>query len=119
MRILITGSRDYNNYDAVEKAIINASAGCDPHEVTIVHGGAKGADKLSGDVAKKYGFNVEVYDADWNAYQGHAGTIRNTIMVKAGADICLAFPWIKSIGTWDCVRKSENAGIPVVIEPIP
>lgn len=43
---------------------------------------------------------------------------RNTDMVRAGADICLAFPVRSSRGTWDCVRKAAAAGIPCRIYPI-
>lgn len=38
-------------------------------------------------------------------------------MVDLGADICLAFPTKSSIGTWDCVRRANAAGIRVIIVP--
>ncbi len=37
------------------------------------------------------------------------GPVRNQAMVDSGADLCLAFPDNKSIGTWDCVQRARAA----------
>lgn len=71
----------------------------------------RGADKLGEEIAELLGWTIERYPADWNSYGKAAGMIRNQQMVDTGADICLAFPTSSSIGTWDCVRKTEKAGI--------
>lgn len=81
--------------------------------VTVIHGGARGADQLAGDLARRAGFTVEPHPADWVARGRAAGPIRNQAMVDAGADICLAFPIGPSPGTRDCARRAAAAGIPV------
>jgi len=57
------------------------------------------------------GVRTESYPADWKRLGKAAGMARNTVMVRAGADLCLAFPARGSRGTWDCLRKAVDAGI--------
>lgn len=107
MRILITGSRAWTDRAAIRRALANAGGvfGAHPQEVTIVHGGARGAE---------FGCRVEVHPADWPRHGKAAGHRRNAEMVALGADVCLAFPLGESRGTRDCVRRARDAGIPVV-----
>lgn len=49
---------------------------------------------------------------DRSTYCPDAGFWRNGLMVKAGADECVAFPG-KGSGTRDCMRQAAAAGIPV------
>jgi hypothetical protein len=108
MRVIITGARNWTNY----AAIVTALGGYDDDTV-IVAGGAHGADTLAHRVAVRMGFAVEIFKADWDKYGKRAGPDRNQRMVNAGADVCLAFPLEDSVGTWDCVRRATEAGIPV------
>ena len=118
MRILVTGSRYWEASREVEAAIhATAPMDCQPEEVVIVHGGARGVDSWAGRVARYYGFTEEVHPAGWSKHGKAAGAIRNQQMVDAGADVCLAFPRGESRGTRDCIRRAKAAGIPVrVIE---
>ena len=134
MRILITGSRKWTSSPQVEAALLTAAA---PDRrrgsatVTVVHGGARGADMLAGRAACRFGWAVEEHRAAWWSDctvfcpPGHrrqlggrwycplAGHYRNQAMVDLGADVCLAFPVGASRGTRDCMRRAALAGIPV------
>ncbi len=133
-RILVTGSRDFLNVDAVADMLrdvarnaptshFGAPSGPAGKMVTLIHGNARGLDKTAARVAERWGWEVEEYPADWDAHKpppgsrrkNPAGVIRNSEMVKAGADICVAFPMKGSSGTWDCLTKAFNAGIPGVM----
>jgi len=57
------------------------------------------------------GVRSEDYPADWGRLGKAAGMARNSTMVDAGAELCLAFPAVGSRGTWDCLRKAVDAGI--------
>jgi YspA, cpYpsA-related SLOG family len=120
MRILISGSRYWTDAHTISEAIGRAIAGFDG-PVTIVHGGARGADQLAAAVATTFGPHVtcERWAADWDRHGKAAGVIRNQEMVDAGADVLLAFPLHlsagPSIGTRDCIRRAAKAGIPTVI----
>lgn len=119
MRVLITGSRDWDDEDQIAVAIYYqaASKGLLPHEVTVVEGEARGADKLSRKVAEDAGMIVEPHPARWADFHKAAGPIRNQEMVDAGADVALAFYMAGSKGTRDCIERIKAAKIPLTIYP--
>jgi 3-keto-L-gulonate-6-phosphate decarboxylase len=96
-------------------ALLETTRGVHWNEVTVVHGGAKGADTIAAELATGFGMKVEAHLADWQAYHRAAGPLRNQKMVDLGADICLAFLMPDSKGTADCISKAEKAGIPIII----
>jgi hypothetical protein len=127
MRILVTGSRRWTDEDRIRELL----AAIDRQEVpkvldaldvsktpahTLVHGGARGADTIAGEIAKDLGWTVEVHPADWAKFKKSAGAIRNQEMVSLGADLCLAFIMVRgeSVGTKHCAKLARMAGIPVV-----
>lgn len=116
MRILITGSRDWQDANAIHWAIMSVICKT-PGPHIVVHGDCRGADTLAAKVAADMGCAVEAHPADWRQHGNAAGPIRNHHMVSLGADICLAFPTYNSTGTWDCVRKAVDAGIHTRIFP--
>lgn len=112
MRVLVTGSRDWNSLEVIDEALgdVYAVMGRD---VTIVQGGARGADAIAAALAgTRFGWLVENHPADWERYGKRAGFIRNIEMVKAGADVCLAFIKNESRGATHCADAAERAGIP-------
>lgn len=117
MRILITGSRNWTNREIIRQALREAgqAAKTHPQGVVVVHGGARGADMIAGEIAREFGCMIEVHPADWQAHGKAAGPIRNAHMVKLGADVCLAFPLGESRGTRHCMHMAEAAGIPVKV----
>lgn len=64
MKVLITGGRDYSDFDAFEKAIEMLSFKIE----LIIHGGARGADSIADMWAKKHSVFVMRMDALWNAH---------------------------------------------------
>lgn len=115
MRILVTGSRDWEDYEVVWDAL---SLLVDRHEQmiqhTVVEGGARGADSQAAEYAHLRDWIVETHPADWNKHGKRAGYIRNAEMVAAGADVCLAFIKNNSRGATMCANLAEEAGIRVV-----
>ncbi len=112
-RILFTGSRRMTDAQPIRLAVRKLIGG-EPYEPLIfVHGGAPGCDLLVEDIAPEFRATIERHEAEWKRYGSAAGPRRNAVMVTAGADVCLAFPCTQSRGTWDCVRRAAEAGIPV------
>lgn len=116
-RVLVTGSRDWEDRDLVEAALL---AETDPSglPMVLIHGGARGLDRVAADLAGVLGWRevpFPVKKADWRYHGRAAGPLRNQKMVDYGADICLAFPLPKSQGTWDCLRRAKAAGIPTKV----
>lgn len=128
-RILVTGSRDWSDYNSVVRALsvaIETLYENDPSikSITIVHGGARGADRMAGrfvDQARAFllgkgiSLKEEIHNADWTRDGKAAGVIRNQKMVDLGADIAVAFHKNKSRGTAHCIQACQKAGIPVSI----
>lgn len=108
-RICVTGGRDFNDRELVERAFREVSAM--PGDV-LVEGEATGADRLCAEVAGEMGLLIEPHHARWGSYGKAAGTIRNTEMLESGVDLLLSFPGGK--GTRHCTKKAQEMGIPVV-----
>lgn len=59
----------------------------------IVHGDARGADRMAGQWARERNIKVEAVSADWNRYGKKAGPIRNQKMLDLYCpDLIIAFP---------------------------
>ena len=115
LRILVTGSRDWTDGEAIRVALILAWADAgypSLNRVTVVHGGARGADAIAEALARRQGFATECHPAAWDTRGRAAGVIRNSEMVNAGADVCLAFIRNRSRGATHCADLAEKAGIP-------
>jgi hypothetical protein len=137
LRVLVTGSRSWTDAELLHAALLECwfdamQLGADG--ITVVHGGAPGADTLADLWAVGHqglGVVSEPHPAVWaecaaDCQPGHrrrrrdgteycptAGHRRNQLMVDLGAAVCVAFPTTGSTGTWDCVRRAERAGIDV------
>jgi YspA, cpYpsA-related SLOG family len=119
MRILITGSRTWTDYETISNAINDVwLTHGRPYGTIVVHGNARGADYLAGVAAKRKGFEVETHpvsNEEWKIKGLSAGHQRNANMVDLGADVCLAFIKNESNGATGCAALAEKAGIPTHI----
>lgn len=110
MRVLVTGGRDYNDLASVVGALnaLNEQHG----QLTIIQGGATGADQLARYWADRNFCQRITEPADWKAHGKAAGPIRNQRMLdEHKPDLVLAFDGGR--GTADMIRRAEAAGIPV------
>ena len=106
MNVSIIGSRGFNNkllFDAVIDQIIENIQS----PITIISGGAKGADQLAADYATHKSIHLKVYQADWKRYGKGAGMIRNTQIIE-DADLVIAFWDGQSKGTLDSINKAKK-----------
>lgn len=117
MRILVTGTRSPLSpamASTVTETLREAVRG--KADVVIVHGACPtGVDDFVDGAAKLWCIAVERYPADWEAHGRMAGPIRNSQMVRLGADLCLAFPHGASRGTRGCAELAMRAGIPTKV----
>jgi hypothetical protein len=114
VRILVTGSRNFTNRETVLE-ILSEYWEEGVEDTVLIHGGARGLDELAADVAFQLGWVEELHFAEWERFGKSAGHIRNQAMVDSGADVCIGFPMAGSRGTWDCLKRAADAGIPTRI----
>jgi len=111
MRIMVSGSREYSDYEYLRSMLEDAAGTA--RDVTVVHGDARGADRLSGRAADEYGFKVEKYPADWSI-GNRAGAVRNSEMLAQNIDCVLFFFFSGSAnaGTRDAAKKAIRMEVP-------
>lgn len=107
-RILVCGGRDYANAAHIY-LVLEAYADSD---VIVIHGAARGADRLAGAAARSLRLPVEAYPADWDRHGRRAGFLRNITMLDSGIDLVLAFGGGR--GTAHTIREARRRGIPVI-----
>lgn len=115
-RILITGTRiepTVRQRDQISAHLMTAVDVGPEVEIVFVHGACPtGVDAFVDEWARRYGAIREPHPArDFGSWPS-CGPKRNAHMVSLGADLCLGFPGPASRGTWDCLRRAVDAGIP-------
>ena len=123
--VLVCGSRNWEDQERVDRELALVYTGYE--QINIVHGGARGADSMSGTWARKTVSprvrSVAVFPADWTMYGKAAGPIRNKEMLDhleyckgQGDTLVLAFRSEgKSSGTDHMIDISRKAGFEVKV----
>ena len=113
-RLLVTGSRTWDQIPVVEHALV-AILARHPERVLLVHGACpRRADAIAAAcAARTLVYRVEAHPADWRRHGRAAGQLRNAKMIALGADSCVAFLRGASPGTTATARMASAAGIPV------
>ena len=115
VRLIIAGSRDFDNYNLLEKACVNYLDTIIQDrniKVRIVSGCAKGADTLGELFARTFGYPIKKFPADWDKHGKAAGPIRNKQMAEY-ANTCIVFCRNKSRGSLNMVHQAMEEGISV------
>lgn len=120
--VLVCGSRDWTDASYIEGVLGFLE---ERHTLTVIEGGAVGADRTAGRWAAKArqrGVGWVRFPADWGQFGRSAGPIRNQQMLDYGPHLVLAFKdgfdWgMRRGGTEDMVRRATAAGVPAVVFP--
>jgi hypothetical protein len=70
MHILICGARDFKDRRAISRVIKKLEKGD-----VVIHGCARGADTIAGELAKEHGLEVLEFPARWDLYGKAAGPL--------------------------------------------
>lgn len=114
LRLLICGGRDFEDrlsaFKALDWLLSHYPVDC------VIHGNARGVDRIGHLWAIKAGIDSEAFQAEWNKYGNGAGPIRNQRMLEIGRpNYVVAFPG--GAGTADMVQRARSAGV-TVWEPL-
>ena len=107
-KIIVTGGRNYKDYEVVKSALDWAASEFAAQEVVI---GGSGGDALAKRWAKESGMWVTTFKPLWHIFKGQAGQLRNVLMVNGNKDAkCLiAFPGGKTVT--NCIGCALSVGI--------
>ena len=105
MKVIVAGSRDFNDY-ALLASRLDFYLSKQP-DVTIISGGARGADTLGERYAKSHNLKLDVYPANWDRFGKSAGYRRNVQMAEV-ADACVVF--------WNGTSKGSKHMIDIAIK---
>ncbi len=84
--VIIAGSREFNEFDLLSGIVDEflkekIKSG---YKITIISGGARGTDHLGELYAKSRGYDIKIFQADWEKYGNSAGMKRNKKMAEFG-----------------------------------
>lgn len=129
MKIIIAGGRNFEHYILL-KMKMNEILKNVQDEITIISGGAKGADLLGEKYAKEKGYKIKRIEADWDninvagaiiktnnygkSYNANAGPQRNEKMANI-SDALVAFWDGISPGTKNMIGLAKTKGLNVRI----
>lgn len=111
MRVLITGSRSWTDYNTILEALSELVG----THILVSGNCPQGADLMCEKAAQELGWAIELHPADWNSHGKKAGFVRNKEMVDSQPDICLGFIHNKSKGGSMTVRLSKSASVPTIV----
>lgn len=113
MRTIIAGSRTACSMLELEAAIRK----CGWPITKVISGGARGADRLGEEWARRNGIPLQVFPANWKKYGRSAGFERNELMGrKDHADALIALWDGESRGTAHMIECARNHFLQVHIE---
>lgn len=112
MKILVCGGRSYGDVDKVFE-ILDCINTLTPISY-LVHGNAKGADRLAEDWAIQAKVCPLSYPADWEKHGKTAGPIRNKQMLDNNPDIRLVVAFPGGAGTKNMAALAKARDIKVM-----
>lgn len=110
MIVLVTGGRKFDDANLVQ-VTLNSIHATKPIDI-LIHGNARGADKLADNWARSHGIQPAACDALWNQFSDTAGPRRNRMMLLLKPNIVVAFPG--GAGTAHMCKLAVEANIKVI-----
>ena len=114
-RLLICGSRDWDDPDPIRYLIKSRVARVGVSRVVVIHGDARGADTIAEGCARALGVHTARVAALWGdtGYGRSAGPMRNGTMLGLDPTEVVAFTKDMTGGTANMCRSAIRAGVPV------
>lgn len=114
MRIIIAGSRGITEYAMVDRAVRESE-----FPITeVISGGARGADRLGEEWARRNEIPIRRFMADWERHGKRAGLVRNEEMADHAEGLIAVWDG-QSPGTKHMIETAEKKGLKVFILPGP
>jgi hypothetical protein len=112
MKVIIAGSRDFDDYEILRSYCDHVLQ--NQTDIEIVSGTAKGADHLGERYGIEKGYRIKRFPADWKKLGKSAGYVRNEEMAKYG-DALIAFWNVNSKGTENMINLANKYNLKIRI----
>jgi hypothetical protein len=112
MKVIIAGSRGFNNYELLKTEVKAFLEGVE--QIEVVSGTASGADKLGEIYAREVNYSIKKFPANWDLHGKSAGMKRNYEMA-CYADALICFWDGKSRGTANMIEVAKKRGLKVKV----
>jgi hypothetical protein len=115
--VIVFGSRDWTHRKILNTILDENIRKYD----TIIHGDARGADRMADDwgkLDKNAWVTVESHPADWQLHGKRAGYVRNKEMLDSGCDLGIGFLTGATPGSMMMLNLLLDAGKPVIVVKI-
>ena len=113
MRVLVCGGRDFHDVGLMISVLDRLHT--EKSFAVLIHGNARGADRIADDWAWRRGVPREPYglpEGEWDELGKKAGPLRNQRLLEEGKpDLVVAF--LGGGGTKDIVRRAVKAGVAI------
>lgn len=110
INLAIIGGRDFSDYQLVKSVLAKVKS----EIITIVSGGAIGADTLGAQYANEFGIPLLLFVPEWDKYGKRAAFLRNAQIIDASQAV-IAFWDGFSKGTAHSIELAKRNDIPVHI----
>ncbi len=117
-RLIVCGGTDFEDHEALKAGLDGLLSRFE--RVTLVSGGARGADALAERYAAERGLEIRVFPAEWKRFGRGAGPVRNRAMLafaREASPAVAAFWDGKSRGTANMLSLARKAGVPCHVFP--
>lgn len=104
---MVTGSRNWDLVPVISSHLYWFTKGWD--EVTLLEGGAVGADRIARNYALGAGWEIHTFLPDYKTHGKGATHVRNQKMIDQNPDLVLAYIRDMSSGTVETVIKAYKA----------
>lgn len=130
LRVIIAGSRDFNDYDVLEDKVDEFFLDFFKHNsdkgfsrIKIISGTARGTDRLGERYAEACGYEVVRFPAEWDKLGKRAGVVRNAEMAKYASEgehcgVLVVFWDGKSKGTEHMINIAKEYGLQIYFNSI-
>jgi hypothetical protein len=98
VKVIIAGGRDFTDREGLLESFHEFMKDVMNPDITVISGGARGADLIGEWIAHQYGLVVERYPAEWDKYGKSAGYKRNELMATKATHLLAAWNG-SSLGT--------------------
>ena len=110
LKIIVAGSRDFDNYDLLKQKLDFYCQRYSPNQIEIVSGAARGADRLGEKYAQDSQLFLKQFPADWDKHGQSAGYRRNQEMAEY-ATHAVVFWDGKSKGSEHMINLAKEQGL--------